>query len=153
MDRIAIGQFIAQCRKDKHLTQEQLAERLGITNKSVSKWENGSCLPDPSLYEPLCGILGISISELFTGKRKEEEQLSQMLTSKLYQASDKSVAFDAFHRALREISELIAVLRTFETKKEAVAFLAKETDESLETCSDAYDFYLGLFPETDAVRI
>lgn len=147
MDRMHIGKFIAQCRKEKRLTQERLAEMLQITNKSVSKWENGSCLPDPALYEPLCGILDISIGELFAGKRMEEDQLPHMLTSKLYQASDKSVTFDAFDRALREIGELVRMLKTFETKADAVDFLVEETEESPETCSNAYDFYMGLFPE------
>lgn len=48
MDRVKIGEFISTCRKDKHLSQEQLAEMLNITSKSVSKWENGKCLPDYS---------------------------------------------------------------------------------------------------------
>ena len=65
MNQIKIGKFIAQCRKEKGITQEQLANMLNTTNKSVSKWENGNCLPDSSLYEPLCKILNISINELF----------------------------------------------------------------------------------------
>ena len=56
MNQIKIGKFIAECRKNKNLTQEQLAEMLNTTNKSISKWENGNCLPDSSLYEPLCNI-------------------------------------------------------------------------------------------------
>ena len=59
MDQIKIGKFIAECRKEKGLTQVQLAEQLGTTDKSVSKWENGVCLPDSSQYEPLCNILNI----------------------------------------------------------------------------------------------
>ena len=56
MNQIEIGKFIAECRKSKNMTQTQLAEVLNVTNKSVSKWENGSCLPDASLYEPLCDV-------------------------------------------------------------------------------------------------
>ena len=63
MDKIKIGTFIAHCRREKQITQEQLAELLGVTNKAVSKWETGCCLPDASLYEPLCAVLGITISE------------------------------------------------------------------------------------------
>ena len=62
MNQIKIGKFIAECRKDKKLTQEQLAEMLNTTNKSISKWENGNCLPDSSLYEPLCNILEITFA-------------------------------------------------------------------------------------------
>ena len=68
MNQIEIGKFIAKCRKSKNMTQNQLAEMLNTTNKSISKWENGSCLPDASLYEPLCAILGITINELFAGQ-------------------------------------------------------------------------------------
>ena len=67
-----IGAFIARKRKEKNLTQEQLAERLGISNKTVSKWENGKCMPDYSIIEALCKELDISLSELLSGKEKEE---------------------------------------------------------------------------------
>ena len=65
MDQKRIGAFIAQCRKEKNLTQMQLAETLGITNQAVSKWENGRGMPDVSLLQPLCDVLGISLNELF----------------------------------------------------------------------------------------
>ena len=57
MNQIKIGNFIAECRKEKKLTQEELAEKLNTTNKSVSKWENGKCLPNSSLYKPLILIV------------------------------------------------------------------------------------------------
>ena len=59
MDQEKIGKFIAECRKKKGLTQVQLAEKLGTTDKSISKWENGVCLSDSSQYESLCNILNI----------------------------------------------------------------------------------------------
>lgn len=65
MDQKKIGAFIAQCRKEKSLTQIQLAELLDITNQAVSKWENGRGMPDMSLLQPLCDALGISLNELF----------------------------------------------------------------------------------------
>lgn len=67
MDQKKIGAFIAQCRKEKSLTQIQLAELLDITNQAVSKWENGRGMPDVSLLQPLCDALGISLNELFSG--------------------------------------------------------------------------------------
>lgn len=67
MDQKRIGAFIAQCRKEKNLTQMQLAERLEITSQAVSKWENGRGMPDVSLLQPLCDVLGISLNELFQG--------------------------------------------------------------------------------------
>ena len=71
MDQIKIGRFIAECRKKANLTQMQLAEKLGITDKAVSKWENGNCMPDYSIIKPLCKELGITVSELMDGEEKD----------------------------------------------------------------------------------
>lgn len=65
-----IGSFIATVRKEKKLTQEQLAERLGVSNRSVSRWENGKTLPDLSLMEDICTALDITLSELLHGEKK-----------------------------------------------------------------------------------
>ena len=70
MNQIKIGQFIAECRKEAKLTQAQLAERLGITDKAVSKWERGIAMPDTSIMLELCDILGISVNELLSGEKK-----------------------------------------------------------------------------------
>ena len=153
MNQIKIGKFIAECRRDKNLTQEQLAEILNTTNKSISKWENGNYLPDSSLYEPLCNILEITINELFAGKKiKDEdykkvadENLLQMLKYKLYCLSDKSITFNEFGNALIRMSEAFTILKSFATKEEAVNFMMKETDLSYEECSYAYDFYINLY--------
>ena len=90
MDQKRIGAFIALCRKEKSLTQMQLAELLGITNQAVSKWENGRGMPDVSLLQPLCAVLGISLNELFSGehisteeyKGKAEETISKLFKEK-----------------------------------------------------------------------
>lgn len=68
MDQKKIGKYIANKRKALGLTQVQLAEKLGMSNKSVSKWERGVCLPDVSVYEKLCGTLGISLNEFLAGE-------------------------------------------------------------------------------------
>ncbi len=153
MDKVKIGQFISKCRKDKQLTQEQLAELLSVTGKSVSKWENGNSLPDASLYEPLCSILDITINELFAGQRIKDEDykriaddnLMQMLKYKLYNMSDKSVTFDEFSNALTRMAEVTTTLKAFETKEEAVHYLMKGSEASLEECAAAYDFYIKMF--------
>lgn len=61
MNQEKIGNFISECRKKKKLTQSELAERLGVTDKSVSNWENGRNMPDLSLFKPLCEELDISL--------------------------------------------------------------------------------------------
>ena len=72
MDQIKIGKFILNCRKEKGLTQEQLAEKLGVTSKSISRWENGNTMPDYSLLKDLCSELNISVNELLSGEKIKE---------------------------------------------------------------------------------
>ena len=69
MDQIKIGKFIAECRKNEGLTQMQLAERLNITDRAVSKWETGRTLPDSSVMLELCDILRINVNELLCGEK------------------------------------------------------------------------------------
>lgn len=75
MDQLKIGKFIADSRKSKGMTQQEMAEKLGVSNKSVSRWENGRNLPDASLFEPICELLGISLTELFCGERIETAEM------------------------------------------------------------------------------
>lgn len=74
MDQIQVGKFISECRKELKLTQSQVAEQLGVTNRAVSKWETGKSLPDASLFLELCDILKISANELLCGRRLSEEE-------------------------------------------------------------------------------
>ena len=74
MDQIKIGQFIKSARKAKSLTQREVAEKLGISEKTVSKWETGNGLPEVSLMLPLCELLEISVNELLSGDRLDEKQ-------------------------------------------------------------------------------
>ena len=67
MNQIAIGNFIEKKRKEQNLTQAQLAEKLGVSNKTVSKWENGKCMPDYGVIQPLCSELCVTVSELMDG--------------------------------------------------------------------------------------
>lgn len=75
MNQLATGMFIARKRKELNLTQAQLAERLGISSKSVSKWERGKCMPDYGIVNELCDALGITVSELLDGEENERENL------------------------------------------------------------------------------
>lgn len=68
MDQIKIGKFISNKRKEKNITQSELAELLGITDRAISKWENGICMPDASNILELCDILNITINDLFSGE-------------------------------------------------------------------------------------
>ena len=90
MNQIKVGNFIQEKRKEKNITQLELAEKLGITDRAVSKWENGVCLPDAGTMPQLCEILDISINDLFSGEvvdmkdneKKLEENLLEMTKQK-----------------------------------------------------------------------
>lgn len=90
MDQIKIGKFIAECRKKNNLTQKQLAEKLNITDRAISKWENGKAMPDSSIMLDLCNELKISVNELLSGEiikmetynQKAEELLLKMAQEK-----------------------------------------------------------------------
>ena len=73
MNQIKIGRFIAECRKKANLTQMQLAQKLGITDKAISKWERGIAMPDTSIMLELCDILGITVNELLSGEKSDME--------------------------------------------------------------------------------
>lgn len=76
MDSIQFGAFVAQRRKEQNMTQRELAERLNVTDKAVSKWETGKGFPDVKLLEPLSQALGSSLVELLQGERQESEQMA-----------------------------------------------------------------------------
>ena len=77
VEPLELGRFISTCRKEKNLTQKQLGEELGVADRAVSKGETWTSFPDISLIEPLCQILGISVSEFMLGKRIEPEHYQE----------------------------------------------------------------------------
>lgn len=87
MDLKKIGKYIAEKRKVLGLTQVQVAEKLGMSDKSVSKWERGICLPDVSVYMKLCEILGISLNEFIAGEDLEQENVVKASEENLIQVT------------------------------------------------------------------
>ena len=83
MDQVKIGKFIAQCRKNNNLTQMQLAEKLNITDRAISKWENGKAMPDSSLMLDLCKELKISVNELLSGEMIEMKNYNESVEKNL----------------------------------------------------------------------
>ena len=83
MDQIKIGKFIGEQRKVHNLTQSELSEKLGITDRAISKWERGICLPDAGLMLDLCKILEISVNELLTGEKIPMENNTEIMEKNL----------------------------------------------------------------------
>lgn len=112
MDQIKIGKFIADLRKELHLTQKQLAEELNISDKTVSKWECGKGLPEVSLMLPLCSTLKINVNELLSGEKlsdnnyheKAEENVMNLIREK--EESKKKIILSAMVAGLTIIAAL-----------------------------------------------
>lgn len=111
MDQQQIGSFIRRCREAKALTQQQLADILGVTNKAVSKWETGRSMPDVALFEPLCRELEISLSELLAGRCMEAEERPAVAERLLAESisSKKLIGLQAFLMLNSVIGVLLAL--------------------------------------------
>ncbi len=94
MDQAKIGRFIAECRKNKGMTQMQLAERLNITDRAVSKWENGRTMPDSSIMLELCELLGISVNDLLSGEVVSMENYNEKLEKNLLEMVEQKQKAD-----------------------------------------------------------
>ena len=99
MDQIKIGKFIAALRKEKGYTQEQLAEKISVSNKSISRWENGNTMPDLSLIPKLCEILNISINEFLSGERIDNSEYQKKLEENII------INMDLLKKKIRQISK------------------------------------------------
>ena len=97
MDQIKIGKFIAECRKKKNLTQAQLAEKLNITDRAISKWETGKAMPDSDIMLDLCYILGINVNELLCGEIIDMEQKDEQLNELIFQMAKNE---ERYHKRL-----------------------------------------------------
>lgn len=114
MDQVKTGKFIAQCRKEKNMTQAQLAERMGVSDRAVSKWETGRSLPDSGIMLELTETLGINVNELLTGERISMENYQKTAENNLIKMREQE---EAANRILLKLEVVIGVLAT-------VSFLA-----------------------------
>ena len=120
MNQNKIGAFISERRKAKGWTQNQLAEKLGITDKAISKWETGRSMPDLSLFIPLCGLLEITLNELFAGecitdeniKEKADEVLMEVITNWLGNDKGKLKAEEITQKNVLEVQNISKIYET-----------------------------------------
>ena len=104
MDNIKVGKFITECRKKKNLTQAQLAEKLNITDRAISKWETGKAMPDSDIMLDLCNILEINVNELLCGEKIDIEQKDEQLNELIFQMAKNE---ERYHKRLRYSAYLI----------------------------------------------
>lgn len=111
-----IGQFIATCRKRKHITQLQLAEHMGISDKAVSKWERGKSMPDLSLFMPLCALLDITLNELLLGEYIPDDKIKEKSNQVLMDVITNWIGNDFSNSTLSDY-EVPCVLKLEHIKK------------------------------------
>lgn len=104
MNQEKIGKFIATCRREKKITQSELSEQLGVTDRSVSNWENGKNMPDLSLFRPLCEILGITINELLSGEKLNKEKYQEKFEKNIVDTIDYST------KKMNKYSQVISLI-------------------------------------------
>ncbi len=130
MDQLKIGKFISEKRKAKGMTQAQLAEKLGITDRAVSKWETGRSMPDVSLMLELCSLLGITVNDLLCGEVVSMEKINETTEKNLLEMAGQKEAADKRLLRLEVVMMVIASLflltmlltAVFITKKSLLSF-------------------------------
>lgn len=109
MDQQKTGKYIAEKRKLQNMTQAQLAEKIGVSDRAVSKWERGLSMPDVSKYEELCELLEVSINELFAGEDLEEDEFRKQSEKNLIGVANAEIKFRKKYNVMRVMIILIAL--------------------------------------------
>ncbi len=145
MNQVKIGKFIANCRKEKNLTQMQLAERLNITDRAVSKWETGKSLPDSAIMMELCEILGITVNDLLSGEVVKVDNYNKELEKTLIEMVKQKEEND---KRLLALEWVIGILSTLVLLVPIIiaSYLPMENWQRIVLClSGVIPCFVGLF--------
>ena len=149
MDQIKIGKFILELRKEKNMTQQELANVLGVTERAISKWENGRGLPDLSLLKPLCDTLNITINELLSGEKlnkaeyinKSEENIIKTINYTEKKLNRTKKTFKIIITALKIPAEMLMSSIFAKTEIMATPFLLCLSSPEVRLCPFRITFY------------
>ena len=151
MNQERIGKFIASCRKKQNLTQEKLAERLGVTDKSVSRWENGKTMPDISLFKPLCKELNITINELLSGEKLDGLNYQDKLEENITNAIDLSAKkIEKFNKI---ISLIVIIFGLFISISAVMIFPSESSWSSIYSIFGIIVFIIGIYRITNLLSL
>lgn len=143
MNQERIGKFIAIWRKKKKLTQSELAERLGVTDRSVSNWETGKNMPDLSLFKPLCEILDITINEFLSGEKLTQEKYQEKFEENIVNTIDYSTQkINTYHGI---ISLIIIIFGLFISISAIMIFPSESSWSSIYSLFGIIIFTIGIF--------
>lgn len=145
MDQIKIGRFIAVCRKNKKLTQMQLAEMLNITDRAVSKWERGKSLPDSAIMLELCSILEITVNDLLNGEVVTMENYNKELENKLLEMVEEKEESDKRLLMLEWVIGTLSLIALFVPIMIASYFPMEEWQRTAVAFSGFIPCFIGAF--------
>lgn len=150
MNQEKIGKFIAVCRKEKKLTQTELAEKLGVTDRSVSNWETGKNMPDLSLFKPLCEILGITINELLSGERLSKDKYQERFEENIVNTINYSTK--RLNKYNQVISLIIIIFGLFISISAIMIFPSESSWGSIYSVFGIMIFMVGIARITNVIK-
>lgn len=150
MNQEKIGKFIAKCRKQRKMTQSELGERLGVTEKSISNWENGRNMPDLSLFKPLCNELNITINDLMSGEKIDKDRYQEKFEENIVNTIDYSTK--RFNRYSQVISLILIIFGLFVSISAIMIFPSESSWGSIYSVFGIMIFMVGIARITHEIK-
>ena len=151
MNQEKIGKFIAKCRKEKKMTQSELAEKLGVTDKSIGNWENGRNMPDLSLFKPLCDVLGITINDLLSGEKISKDKYQERFEENIVNTIDYSTK--RINKYSNVIGLLLVIFGLFISMSAIMIFPSESSWESIYSVFGVVLFVIGISKLTNKMKM
>ena len=151
MDQKRIGKFIAECRKDKKMTQSELAEKLGVTDKSIGNWENARCMPDLSLFKPLCDELGITINDLLSGEKIDKDKYQEKFEENIVNTIDYSTK--KINKYSNIVGLLFIIFGLFISMSAIMIFPSESSWGSIYSVFGIVIFVIGISKLTNKIKL
>jgi transcriptional regulator with XRE-family HTH domain len=150
MNQEKIGKFISKCRKDKKMTQSELAEKLGVTDKSIGNWENGRNMPDLSLFKPLCDVLGITINDLLSGEKISKDKYQERFEENIVNTIDYSTK--RINKYSNVIGLLLVIFGLFISMSAIMIFPSESSWGSIYSIFGVIIFLIGMSKLTREIK-
>jgi transcriptional regulator with XRE-family HTH domain len=150
MNQEKIGKFISKCRKDKKMTQSELAEKLGVTDKSIGNWENGRNMPDLSLFKPLCDVLGITINDLLSGEKISKDKYQERFEENIVNTIDYSTK--RINKYSNVIGLLLVIFGLFISMSAIMIFPSESSWGSIYSVFGVIIFLIGMSKLTREIK-
>ena len=151
MNQEKIGKFIVKCRKDKKMTQSEVAEKLGVTDKSIGNWENGRNMPDLSLFKPLCDVLGITINDLLSGEKISKDKYQERFEENIVNTIDYSTK--RINKYSNVIGLLLVIFGLFISMSAIMIFPSESSWGSIYSVFGVVLFVIGISKLTNKMKM